>query len=155
MDPIESVTPNPIAQAARDALKFEGDTLEIVANVMKPATHALEVTWWVLPEAKLPASAGTSSKSGKTGVEGARERWRRGALDPIADEPRTVTKTNASGVHKLVLKRTELPAGRYRVICRVKDTTRFRGDKFPWVLKDELGLLESERGWWVEVPKAP
>jgi hypothetical protein len=39
------------------------------------------------------------------------------------------------------------------VICRVKDTTKLRGEKWPWVLKDELGLLESERAWWIEVPK--
>jgi hypothetical protein len=155
VDPIESVTPNPVAQGSRESLKFEGDALEIVANVMKPATHALEVTWWVLPEARLPASGGVSSKSGRTGIEGSRERWRRGPLEPITDEPRVVSKTNTTGVHKLVLKRTELAPGRYRVICRAKDTTRFRGDKWPWVLKDEYGLLESERGWWVEVGKGP
>jgi hypothetical protein len=155
VDPIESVTPNPLAQAANDSLKFESETLEIVANVMKPATHPLEVTWWILPESRIPRSSGPSTRSAKTGVEGPRERWRRGPLDPIADEPRTVTKANTTGVHKLLLKRTELPPGRYRVVCRAKDTTRLRGDKWPWVLKDEYGLLESERGWWVEVPKGP
>jgi hypothetical protein len=33
----------------------------------------------------------------------------------------------------------------------VRDTTELRGEKFPWVLKDERGLLESERIWWLEV----
>ncbi len=155
VDPIESVAPNPLAQAASESLKFEGETLEIVANVMKPATHALEVTWWVLPEARIPNSSAPSTKSTKTGVEGPRERWKRGKLDPITDEPRTVTKNNATGVHKLVLKRTELSPGRYRVVCRARDTTKLRGDKFPWVMRDEYGLLESERGWWIEVTKAP
>jgi hypothetical protein len=155
VDPIESVTPNPLAQGSPESLKFDADAYEFVANVMKPATHALEVTWWVLPEARLPSSSGPSTKSFTTGVESLRDRWRRGPLEPIADEPRLVTKTNTTGVHKLALRRSELPPGRYRVICRAKDTTRLRGDKWPWVLKDENGLLESERGWWLEVPKGP
>jgi hypothetical protein len=34
----------------------------------------------------------------------------------------------------------------------VRDTTKLRDEKFPWVLSDPRGLLESERVWWVEVP---
>ena len=30
---------------------------------------------------------------------------------------------------------------------------KFRGKKLPWVLKDDHGLLESERAWWVRVPE--
>jgi hypothetical protein len=55
------------------------------------------------------------------------------------------------GWHTLSLKRRDLAPGRYRLICRAKDTTEIRGDRWPWVLKDEEGVLESERAWWVEV----
>ena len=51
----------------------------------------------------------------------------------------------------LRLARGDLEPGLYRITCRVRDTTELRGEKFPWVLKDELGLLESERVWWVVV----
>ena len=38
------------------------------------------------------------------------------------------------------------------VVCRVTDTTRHIDDEvWPWVLKDDLGLLESERRWALEV----
>ncbi len=37
------------------------------------------------------------------------------------------------------------------VLCRVNDDTRLRGEKWPWVLKDEKDILRSERAWWVVV----
>jgi len=45
----------------------------------------------------------------------------------------------------------DLEPGRYRVLCRVRDTTLVGRGRVPWVLRDEHGLLESERGWWVRV----
>jgi hypothetical protein len=45
----------------------------------------------------------------------------------------------------------DLDPGLYRVVCRARDTTEIRGEKTPWVLRDEAGVLESERGWWVQV----
>ena len=42
--------------------------------------------------------------------------------------------------------------GRYRVVCRVRDTTLLAGEEWPWVLRDERHLLRSERAWWVVVP---
>jgi hypothetical protein len=39
------------------------------------------------------------------------------------------------------------------VIVRVRDTTELRSERFPWVLLDQHGLLESERGWWVVVAR--
>lgn len=151
VDPIESVTPEPQAQRLREPRRIGDQPLEIVVEVMKPATHVLEVTWWILPEARLPHSGG-ASKHDNAGLEGPRDRRRRGALQPIADKPHVVSRNNPGGVHKLVLSKEGLEPGKYRVICRVKDTTQLRGEKWPWVLKDELGLLESERGWWIEVP---
>ncbi|MBL8860088.1 MAG: hypothetical protein JNL28_16380 [Planctomycetes bacterium] len=155
VDPIESVTPAPQAQRVREPYTIGDDPFEIVVNVMQPATHSLEVTWWILPEARIPESGGASSRYGDTGTAGPRDRRRREKLVEITDKPASNSQNNTSGVHKLVLKKNELEPGRYRIICRVKDTTKLRGEKWPWVLKDDLGLLESERGWWVEVAKAP
>ena len=58
---------------------------------------------------------------------------------------------NKTGVHEFKVKAKDLEPGRYRVVCRVRDTTLLRGERFPWVLKDENGVLESERAWWVVV----
>jgi hypothetical protein len=164
VDPIESVTPLPQPLMVREPHKVGDEPLEIVVNVMKPATHVLEVTWWILPEARFPASGSkkdsagakpdaASAKRNMAGTEGPKERAKRGPLEPITDEPFRVSRNNQSGVHELAISRNDLPPGKYRVICRAKDTTKLRGEKFPWVLKDELGLLESERGWWIEVTK--
>lgn len=155
VDPIESTTPEPIAQGTKNPIVVGAEPLEIVVNVMKPASHALEATWWILPEARFAESGGKGSKTAQNGSAGPRERWRRGPLEPIAEAPKLANKTSASGVHKLAIQRGDLEPGRYRVICRVRDTTRLRGEKWPWVLKDEYGLLESERGWWIEVAKEP
>jgi hypothetical protein len=44
-----------------------------------------------------------------------------------------------------------LEPGRYVVLCRAWDDTEVQGDRHPWVLKDEHGLLESERRWLLQV----
>lgn len=155
VDPIESTTPAPQPQRLREATKIGDEPLEIVVNVMRPATHPLEVTWWILPEARIPKSGGAGSSTDQAGTAGPRERSRRGKLAEITDEPKSIVKNNATGVHKLVLSKNDLAPGRYRVICRVKDTTLLRGEKWPWVLKDDADLLESERGWWIEIPERP
>ena len=40
--------------------------------------------------------------------------------------------------------------GRFRVLVRVHDRTP-TDNGHPWVIADPHGLLESERGWWVEL----
>mgnify|MGYP001449177987 CR=1 FL=1 len=76
---------------------------------------------------------------------------RRGRLPKIVDRPHFTSRNNSSRVHKLRLLRSETKPGRYRVVCRVRDTTRIRDEKWPWVLRDEDGVLESERVWWLLV----
>ena len=79
------------------------------------------------------------------------DRRLRGALPPKRGTPTKRERAGQDAVSTLRLSKVDLQAGEYRVTCRVRDTTQLRGEKFPWVLKDELGLLESERVWWVEV----
>ncbi|MFV1959328.1 MAG: M64 family metallopeptidase, partial [Planctomycetota bacterium] len=51
-----------------------------------------------------------------------------------------------------------LEPGRYQLTVVVRDSTRLPGARFPWVLKDERGLLEDRHAWILVVPdvtKAP
>ncbi|MEO6710412.1 MAG: M64 family metallopeptidase [Planctomycetota bacterium] len=51
----------------------------------------------------------------------------------------------------LLIRPPDLEPGVYRVVCRVKDSTLLRGERWPLVLEDDQGFLESERVWWIEV----
>ena len=111
--------------------------------------HALRyrdpvVRWWVLPEHLAPPPPARPQ-----GVLFG-DRRDRGALAIIENEPTAETKPDKAGVHRFTLDPTSLRAGRWRVVCRARDTTILPGEKWPWVLKDSRGLLESERAWWVE-----
>jgi hypothetical protein len=46
----------------------------------------------------------------------------------------------------------ELSPGRHLLTVVVSDPTRLKGERFPWVLKDEKGLLEDRRAWVLVVP---
>ncbi|MBI5432068.1 MAG: hypothetical protein HZA52_04480 [Planctomycetes bacterium] len=155
VDPIESETPPAALGDAHEYLKLEREPITLTVEVLKPASHPLEVKWWVLPD-ELP-SEGSKAPQGRPAPKPSTKsgnRTRRGKLPTITATPRSTVRGNSSGSHKFVVSRKDLEPGRYRVICRVKDTTELRGEKFPWVLKDERGLLESERVWWVEVTGA-
>jgi len=147
VDPIDACAPEPSERSSDESLVVDG-SLDFTVRVMQPEKHELEVSWWVLPEAQTPPvprgrEASYASRHG--------DRRGRGPLSRIAGAPRR-TEGGKDGVHELTVKASELEPGRYRVICRAVDTTRGRGDEFPWVLLDEHGVLESERAWWIEVP---
>ncbi len=133
VDPIEASAP-PTAEPLQGPGPHE---LEVTA--LRPATHILEARWWVLPEDQAPAPL----------VVDHPRRHERGALVPITAEPAEESRRNKRGDHSFTVDpvKLELAPGRYRVICRVRDTAQPRGERFPWVLKDEHGLLESERSW--------
>ena len=166
VDPIDKASPAPPPPQIREPIVLREEPIEITVSVMRPATHDLEVDWWVLPESRVPATGDVRDKGepgrGRTGVApgGARseaaarfgDRRDRGKLAPIPDRPWSVDRADADGVHTLRLHRSDLQPGRYKVVCRARDSTRLRDEKWPWVVKDEYGLLESERVWWVRVP---
>jgi len=151
VDPIESCLP----AADQDALfiqKLSEEPLEIRVKTMEPASHALEARWWIVPTPRPaltpdPASTSSAGFSQRKSVD----RRARGALPPIEEPPTKTSLYDADGNHSLLIRPTELEPGVYRVVCRVKDSTLLRGERWPWVLKDDLGLLESERVWWIEV----
>lgn len=153
VDPIDAVEPLP--QRFREKVPYvvEKEPLELRVEVLRPATHVLEARWWVLPEVKFPSSGGSFGKRGETGGAGPADRSRRGPLEAITDAPVRTVIADTNGVHTLKISSQDYEPGIYRVICRIKDTTKLRGERFPWVLKDDEGLLESERGWWVEIKR--
>ncbi len=110
-------------------------------RVMRPESHALEVRWWVVPERAVPLPPAKPSTTH-------RDRRDRGSLQPIYWDPARVVRSNASGSHRFSVSADDLEPGTWRVLCRVRDTTRLRGESWPWVLRDERGVLESEVGWW-------
>ncbi len=127
----------PASDSRREKLAFEVKT-------MRPATHDLEVTWWVLPEHRSPRSQGTRLSH--------TDRAKRGPLPPIDAEPVHAQRVSKTGSYPLEIDPKDYAPGRYRVVCRAVDTTLLSGEKFPWVLQDRGALLQSERGWWIRIP---
>lgn len=148
VDPIDGTTPEPQPHRAREPLAVGPEGLEIAVQVMRPESHELEVTWWILPEARFPSTGGAVPGARTSAIK---DRSRRGPLPAIADEPYVKPRGESDGRHVLKLKHKDLEPGKYLVVCRAKDTTRIRGEKWPWVLRDTAGVLESERSWWIVV----
>jgi hypothetical protein len=140
--PVEASAERAAELPATDLTGEEPHRFEV--HTLEPKEHALEVNWFVLPESEAPPPGGDPTL---------RPRVRRGALAPIDAKPAHRSRSK-DGRHVFDVAPKELEPGRYRVLVRVRDTTELRGDRFPWVLLDEHGLLESERGWWVVVEDA-
>lgn len=147
VDPIDGASPEPHPRDATESLLLE-DALEFEVRAMTPAKHQLEATWWVLPESHAPQDPRSRDKRY---ARRANDRRGRGPLTLIQQSPWAESRGERDGVHTLKLRAKDLEPGRYRVVCRVRDTTQVKGDRHPWVLADENDLLVSERAWWIEV----
>lgn len=150
VDPIESSEPPAPPPGIREPLQMSGTALEIRVRTLRPASHDLEALWWVESAARLPVS-GSPSAPVAAALPSGRDRRERGPLPPITARPSARQHTGKDGLCTLRLSREDLEPGMYRIVCRVRDTTELRGEKWPWVLRDERGVLESERVWWLEV----
>lgn len=150
VDPIEELAPPAPPRGIREPIRLVDQPVEIRVRVMCPATHDLEVSWWVESADKYPLTPGESRLPPAQPLVGA-DRVGRGPLLPMDARPTRRRGAGKDGVDVLRLSRDDLAPGLYRITCRVRDTTELRGEKFAWVLEDELGLLESERVWWLEV----
>jgi hypothetical protein len=156
VDPIERTSPEPQPLGIEEPFRVGEQGLSLRLVTMQPASHDLEVRWWILPAPRQPIS-GPPPAPGRTRAAPAipptrPPRTERGPLVPLDEPPARVTRLDSDGEHELRIQAADLAPGRYRVVCRVRDTTELRGERWPLVLKDELGLLESERIWWIEVP---
>lgn len=150
VDPIDGCVPPAIplksAGGAIEPIVAE-DTLELEVQVMTPEEHGIEVSWWVLPDSEVPAEP-----TSLVPEAGENDRRSRGPLTPIGRDPDEHSRGSRRGDHSFRFRPSRYDPGTYRIVCRAKDPARLRGDRHSWVLKDEHGLLESERGWWVVVP---
>ena len=154
VDPIDHHHPPTVPVESPVALLMRPDEdLEFRVRVMRPATHELEVRWWVLTERQAPRRGGSATRGRYGGTDGGfGDRRDRGAFHDVVAAPVAVSTHDKSGEHRFVLEPRDVPEpGRYRVLCRAIDTTRLRGERWPWVLDDPHHLLQSERAWWVEV----
>ncbi|NOT32066.1 MAG: hypothetical protein HOP15_16590 [Planctomycetes bacterium] len=153
VDPIEEVEPPAPPKSIREPMRMWQDTLELRVRMMRPASHDLEVSWWVEVVDRQPLTPGDPAPHAPLPVESvvSLTRLERGPLPPMDARPTRRQGAGPDGLDTLRLAREDLAPGLYRITCRVRDTTELRGEKFPWVLKDEHGLLESERVWWLEV----
>jgi hypothetical protein len=138
VDPIDAHEPG--TMRSRDQAVRASDTMAFEVTVLQPKTHALDVRWHVLPAAQ----AITPSDEARLP-----DRAQRGKLQPIADKGDT-TPANG-GKHRFRPATRDLPPGLYQVVCRVSDDAKPSGQQWPWVLKDDGDLLQSERVWWFEV----
>lgn len=140
VDPIEKHEP-PARRDAKDALRA-AEPLQFEVTVLQPKTHPLEVRWHVLPAAAAIASTSEARLP---------DRRARGRLQPIGAKGEPGTNLGGGRV-KFTTGGRALEPGRYQVVCRVRDDTKPSGQQWPWVLKDDGDLLQSERVWWIEVP---
>jgi hypothetical protein len=150
VDPIEEVVPPAPPAGVREPVVLWEDPVEFRVRTMQPATHDLEVSWWVEPWVERPITPAAPLLTTPAPPLVATRRDR-GALQPRSERPLRNQGVGQDGVDVLRLKREDFEPGRYRVTCRVRDTAEPRGERFAWVLRDDHGLLESERVWWLEV----
>ena len=140
VDPIEACEPKTIA-SKNDAKKGSGG-FTFTVTTLEPKTHKLDVRFHILPENK--AIRATSDAR-------IPDRKKRGKLQPIADKGKAAGYVGR-GRSKFRIAAGDLAPGRYQVVCRVRDDAKPSGQARPWVLKDTVDLLASERVWWIEVP---
>ena len=152
VDPIDRVAPAPHRSRSDEEHVVEGKELVLEVTAMQPASHMLQVEWWVFPAADAPRSTVSDSSFAAPAKRGRRSTRNPVELAPIEAKPDQRSKGKRDGEHEFRFKRSAFEPGRYRVICRVTDPAKLRGDRHPWVLKDDRGLLQSEVGWWVRVP---
>jgi len=154
VDPIDAAAPAPHPLADEDPFAdpvppLAADApLDFAVTVMRPATHALQVRWWVLPEDRVPPAPSPVGGRRRYG-----DRRDRGPLAVIEEPHQAETRADRDGTHTFTFDPKGLRPGRYRVIARAVDDTRLSGEDWPWVLHDPHHLLRSERGWWVVVER--
>lgn len=136
VDPIEHHAP---ATCKKDAA-MPGDEFKFTVTVMQPKTHAVKVRWHVLPE---------KDAIEPTTDERLPDRSRRGPMRKVADAGEATVGVGGTHTFRVFAKR--LQPGRHQVVCRVLDDATPSGQQWPWVLKDDLQLLQSERAWWIVV----
>jgi hypothetical protein len=137
VDPIDGCKPPvELRLVARD------ESPKVALDLLKPKTHGLDVRFWVFQLGQEPPAL--SQQPG--------QRARRGPLPRIEAPPAHRVLNAGSRVEWSIPFRERAP-GKYVVVCRVRDDTKVPRDTLPWVLKDDHGVLESERRWQLVVDR--
>lgn len=71
---------------------------------------------------------------------------------PVGQEIPAKRVKREDGRYAYVPTLPPLGAGEHLLTVVVRDPTRIKGERFPWVLKDDRGLLEDRRSWVLVVP---
>lgn len=137
-DPIDACEPE---AGKKEPILSRGE-VTFAVTLLEPKTHSLEVSWHVLPKGQAIQAAGIGPFA---------DRRQRGKLAKIASKPEKSGSSAASA--RFTFGTRQLEPGIYQVLCRVRDDAKPSGQQWPWVLKDDLDLLQSERAWLVEVAK--
>lgn len=147
VDPIDDATP-PAHASADAAIVLSAKTplreqkpLTFSVKTLRPKSHPLQATWYVLKDdPERPTLVPTREP----------DRLARGPLAKIEDKPKQDSKANG-GADAFTFAQEDYAPGLWRVVVRVQDSTRVRGERTPWVLKDDAMLLVSERCWWIRI----
>ena len=135
--PIDKVEPEDKTIAMRTT-----DELQFRLWPMKPATHFLEVRWYLQE-----IGGGDDREGPKRGAKKKREGT------SVAEKERQARPVKSSYrrfdpggrvVEIALIRGDKVRPGRYRLRAEVRDPT-------PWVLKDDAGLLTQEREWVIRV----
>jgi hypothetical protein len=145
VDPIDAASP----QVTGTGLVVEDQPIEFEVRTMQPRTHALDVRWWVIPRTTASVAQQSARERSQPPANVFGDRRDRGPLPPISEKPRAQGGSARNGVSKLKLLPSDFEPGLSLVVCRVRDDTRASWDRWPIVLSDPHGVLESERTWWV------
>jgi len=150
VDPIDSA--DPVAHTSReDMIRLDGrrtlgevETYDFTVQTLRPK-HSLVGQFWILSgqEMVTPTTPDLERRE--------KDRRRRGPLAKIHKKPDSVDSVNKSGRFTLTVDPRDLDPGMYQIVFRVHDPTKVRGERHPWVLKDDAEVLRSERMWWVLV----
>jgi hypothetical protein len=143
VDPIDACEPGAMPSSSVASLPLNEDReWRFHIDLVTPKKHGHDVAFYVLPELSVPRAPRNEERT--------ENRKDRGRLEPIAAKPVAEYRNVRARSVEYVWRPEKELSGRFRIVVRVVDPTPSdRG--LPWVLKDEHGLLESERGWWIDL----
>lgn len=134
--PIDRIEPEDETVAMRTT-----DTLEWRLWPMKPASHFLDVRWYLQEVADRDDRERPRRRSKSR--PGTKVATKKGQETPVKSSYRRYDPEGRV-VEVALIEGEDLSPGRYRLRVEVKDPT-------PWVLKDDKGLLTQEHLWTIRV----
>lgn len=143
VDPIDESRPAAQGEKKQSSIRAERDgRYRFEVDLVQPKKHGLEVCWYVFPEDSAPKTIPFKKLE---------DRAKRGKLPKLDAKHAARSHSFSKKTYKFLWRPERNAKGKFRVVCRVKDHAKVSAERLPWVLKDEKGLLESERVWVVQL----